>query len=303
MLRSLYSTQPGPQLERQGIQDNWSAWGEIPVGQTSAETGITAIVDRPEYCPSPLAAKMSNFVELSGEDMQILERLGRNPRIFLPEQNLVQEGTNPGFVCLVASGLAYRYKMLPCGHRQILGYLVPGDICDLGFMLSDRADYSVAVVVESRIVKLPIARLVEAMAESRSVRWALELAAHLDHVILREWLLNVGQRKAHQKLSHFLCEIAERLRLPGEVGDDGSFDFPFSQTMLADTIGTTPVHVNRMLQRLRQEGLITLSRRRLRIVEKEKLFAIANFEADYLKVVKYRHHDNAAEPNRSRSLR
>lgn len=289
MLRSLPLTETAPGFEHASVQDNWVRSNCHPTDRPNAESVVALGADRREFSPfGPLVAKIRNFVELSSEDTEILERLGRNPRTYEAEQNLIQEGSGTGFVCLVVSGLAYRYKMLPCGHRQILGYLIPGDICDLGFMLLDRADYSVAVVVQSRILKLPIARLAEVVSANPNVRLALDLAAHLDHVILREWLLNVGQRKAHQKLSHFVCEIAERLQLLGESSDDGSFDFPFSQSMLADTIGTTPVHVNRILQRLRQEGLITLSRRRLRIVDKQRLVALASFEGDYLRLREHR---------------
>ncbi len=235
----------------------------------------------------PLIAKLRNFVELEGDDIDGLERLCRSPRTYAAEQSLIQEGSGCGYVCIVMSGWAYRYKMLQNGHRQILGYLIPGDICDLSFTLLDRADYSVSVLVESRIVRLPIAQLSETLARSRNVRRAIELAAHLDGVIMRQWLVNIGQRKAHQKLGCFLFEMTERLRMLGDGSQDGWIDFPLSQSMLADTIGTTEVHVNRTLQRLRREGVIALHRRRLKILDAQKLISIANFEGKYLNSIDY----------------
>lgn len=233
--------------------------------------------------PGPLAAKIRNFVDLDDHDVATLEGLCRNGRTVEPEHVIVEEGSHPGSVCIILAGLAYRYKLLPGGHRQILGYLIPGDLCDLSFTIVDRADHSVAAVVETRIAKIPVRRFIEALATSANVTLGLHLSAHLDAVIMREWLLNVGQRKAHQRLSHFLCEMAVRLRMVGEMKDDGSFDFPLSQSMLADTVGLTPVHINRTLQRLRAEGLIVLNRRRLTITDMQRLVAIGGFEGNYLK--------------------
>lgn len=234
--------------------------------------------------PCPLVAKISKFVALNGDDVETLDGLCRNARTVDAEHNLIQEGASPGFVCVILGGLAYRYKLLAGGHRQIMGYLIPGDVCDLSFTILDRADYSVSVLTESRVAKIPVRKFAEVLAANPSVTRGLHLAAHLDTVIMREWLLNVGQRKAHQKLSHFLCEMAIRLNMAGEIGDDGSFDFPLNQAMLADTVGLTAVHINRTLQRLRSDGLIALRRRRLRIVDMQRLAAIANFEGNYLKI-------------------
>lgn len=236
---------------------------------------------------NPLVAKLKTFVELEPDDTDLLERLCGSPRTCPADQCLIQEDTRCGHVCIVMSGLAFRYKILRNGQRQILGYLIPGDICDLSFTLLDRADYSVSVVVESRIVKLPIPELMETLARSGNVRRAIGLAAHLDSVILRQWLVNIGQRKAHQKISYFLFEMTERLRILGIHSQSGWIDFPLNQHMLADTIGTTAVHINRTLQRLRREGVIALDRRRLKILDTQKLLAIANFEGNYLNSIDY----------------
>jgi CRP-like cAMP-binding protein len=101
-------------------------------------------------------------------------------------------------------------------------------------------------------------------------------------VILREWLLNVGQRDALQRLSHFFCEMADRLQSVGEENDDGSFDLPVNQVTLADTLGLTTVHVNRILKRLRGEGLIKLSHRRLAILDRDRLARLGGFDGAYL---------------------
>ncbi|MEO7277353.1 MAG: Crp/Fnr family transcriptional regulator [Sphingomicrobium sp.] len=221
-------------------------------------------------------------MKLDEEEVDLLDDFCRGSRNYDADDNLVQEGSNPGCVFIVLSGLAYRSKLLPGGHRQILGYLIPGDICDLSFAIAGRADHNVTVLVPSRIAKLPLQKFIDAVGSSPNVTRGLQLSAHLDMVIMREWLLNAGQSKAPQKLSHFLCEMAARLNRVGKISADGWFDFPVNQVMLADTVGLSTVHINRTLQRLRNDGVILLDRRRLNILDMARLCAIANFEGNYL---------------------
>lgn len=230
----------------------------------------------------PLVTKLKSFVKLDVNEVEMLEGFCRNSRSYEVNHNLIQEGSNPGCIFIVLSGLAYRFKLQPDGHRQILGYLVPGDICDLSFTILDWADHNVSVLVPSRIAKFPLRKFIDSVATSVNVTRGLQLAAHLDTVIMREWLLNTGQSKAEQKLSHFLCEMATRLKKVGKISEDGWFDFPVNQVMLADTIGLTAVHINRTLQRLRRDGVILLDRRRLNILDMRRLRATANFEGRYL---------------------
>ncbi|MEP7131392.1 MAG: Crp/Fnr family transcriptional regulator [Sphingomicrobium sp.] len=225
---------------------------------------------------NPLIAKLRKFVQLTTDDTGALERLCSRPRAYVADQQLICEGLPPQFVCIILSGWAFRYKMLRNGHRQVLGFLIPGDICDLSFTLVEDPDYCVSVLDDSRIVKLPISQLNEAIEKNPNVRRGLQLAAHSDSVVMRQWLVNIGQRSARQRLSYFLYEMTQRLRMIGEGRADGSFKFPLNQYVLADTVGTTPVHINRILQRLRREGVIALHRPYLRILDVQKLVAIAD---------------------------
>lgn len=279
MLRYLGTAERAFEPQQDDAAPSFSAVNDSLTFYLAAEAPVT---DRPVLNRNPLVSKLRSFVDLSRDDVALVERLCRSPRTYPADHNLIQEDARCGHICIVMSGLAFRYKMLRNGQRQILGYLIPGDICDLSFTLTDKPDFSVSLVAEFSIVKVPIPDLVETLERSRNLRRALELAAHQDSVIMRQWLVNIGQRKAHRKISHFLYEMSERFRIIGNCGVSGWIDFPLNQHMLADTIGTTPVHINRTLQRLRQEGVILLDRRRLRILDIEKLLSIADFEGNYL---------------------
>ena len=238
-------------------------------------------------CPklaNPLVKKLQQFVRLNESDIQALDAAVASPKLMCAGQVLVHENSVLDQVYLIVQGMGCRYKLLPSGERQILGYLIPGDLCDIHFITLNKPDHSVALVSDSQIVKIPTQRFSALIASNPRIERALSLAALHDIAILREWLLNVGRRNALQKLSHFFCEMKLRLARIGQLAEDGSFELPINQMALADTTGLTPVHINRTLQRLRSDGLIQLCQRRLFIVDTNRLAAIAGFDDSYLQI-------------------
>jgi CRP-like cAMP-binding protein len=104
----------------------------------------------------------------------------------------------------------------------------------------------------------------------------------VDEATLREWLLNVGQRSALQRIAHLFCELCVRLTVVGLVDEHETFTLPLTQAELADTTGMTTVHVNRTLQRLRKDKLIATRKGRLTILDFQKLAEISGFNEAYL---------------------
>ena len=231
---------------------------------------------------NPLVTKLSPFTGLDDGDVAALEAIAGLAKPYPSGKILFHEGSVPDHVYLFVRGMACRYKLLLSGQRQILGFLIPGDLCDLQFLALNPPDHSVALLSDAQLVKIPTRRIYDLLADRPRIDRALALAALQDFAILREWLLNVGQRNALEKLAHFFCEMRMRLEAVGQVDDDGSFELPVNQMTLADTTGLTPVHVNRTLQRLRSDGLIKLCHRRLLIIDFDRLAAVAGFDGNYL---------------------
>lgn len=233
---------------------------------------------------NPLAKKLEHFAQLEPSDVQTLDTLLTSPKSMRAGQILIHERSVLDHVYLIVQGMACRYKLLAGGERQILGYLIPGDLCDIQFIAVNRPDHSVVLLSDARVIKIPMPKIRALLASHPRIERALSYAALQDMAILREWLLNVGQRNALQRLSHFFCEMELRLARIDQIADDGSFELPINQMALADTTGLTPVHINRTLQRLRNDALIRLCHRRLSIVDPERLAAIAGFDDNYLQV-------------------
>jgi CRP-like cAMP-binding protein len=88
-------------------------------------------------------------------------------------------------------------------------------------------------------------------------------------------------RSGLERTAHLLCELLERLGPTGHASD-GQYELPLTQVDLADALGLSAVHVNRVLQELRRDGLISLRGRCLQILALRRLRQLAEFEARYL---------------------
>jgi CRP-like cAMP-binding protein len=183
-------------------------------------------------------------------------------------------------VRLILEGFACRYKLLADGRRQIMAYLVPGDFCDLHVFILKAMDHTIATLSPCRVVDIPRERILE-LTERSALARALWWATLVDEATLREWLVNIGARSAEERIAHLLCELLLRLRVVG-LADGAEYELPITQAELADTMGLSSVHVNRVLQRLRGDGLITLKSKHLVILDVERLNAFGGFTPNYL---------------------
>lgn len=225
--------------------------------------------------------KLSRFVDFSDEEAAVLERLSANPEPRHRGTDLIRQGERADVVNLLLQGWAYRYKVLKDGQRQIVGYLLPGDICDLSVALLNEMEHSVGLLTDAQVVQIPADELQAALDQNRPIERALWCSTLVDEAILREWLTNIGQRDAFSRIGHHFCELWHRMRAIGLVSDH-EFDMPLTQEVLGDTLGLTAVHVNRTLKRLREEGLLSVNNKRLTVLNPQGLTKRTGFDPSYL---------------------
>ncbi len=230
----------------------------------------------------PLIEKLGRFVPLTEAEREALRNLSRNARTCQRGSDLIAEGDKPDSVFLLLEGWAYRYKHLANGSRQIMAYLIPGDLCDIRIFLFEQMDHSIGLLSDAKVVKIPAVEILELMDRFPRIERAMMWATLVDEATLREWLLNVGQRDALQRLAHLFCELCVRLRVVKMVDNHETFVMPLTQAELADTTGMTTVHVNRSLQRLRREELIVLKDGTLTILDFKRLAEMSGFNDVYL---------------------
>ena len=227
-----------------------------------------------------LTRKLEGFAALTDDDRQLLDQIVQPARVVPAHTDLVREGERPRDVFLILEGFACRYKLTSDGRRHIMAYMVPGDFCDLHTFVLKEMDHSVATLSQCQVVSIPHGRILE-MMRSPTLSQALWFTTMVDTATLREWLVNLGQREADERVGHLLCELLLRLQAVGLV-DGATYELPITQTELGDTMGISSVHINRVLQRLRKAKLITWKRDALVILDVKRLFEFSGFESNYL---------------------
>lgn len=236
----------------------------------------------------PWTRRLRRFGPLEADDEAWLGRVVSRA-IDVPDgHDLKEHGERPDTVHVVLDGMACRYKILADGRRQIMAFLVPGDSCDLHTFLLDRMDHGLCTLARSRVATIAGDEILAATARRPLLTRAFWMSTLVDEAILREWLVNLGQRDAYERMAHLLWELYLRHAAVG-LTRGGMFELPLTQRELADALGLSPVHVNRTLRRLRSDGVLQMRGRVLRILNPEALKQISGFEADYL-------HMDEAEP-------
>jgi CRP-like cAMP-binding protein len=231
---------------------------------------------------NPLAMKLEQFARFSEEDHRTLGLLAKhNIRHAGAREDLIHEGDEPRYVKLVLEGWAIRHKMLEDGRRQIVAFLVPGDLCDLNVFILKSMDHTVGTLTPLKYALLS-PETFNRLSQSRPrIMQALLWDSLVSASIQREWTLSMGQRSAFERIAHLLCELFIRLNVVGLVNDD-SCTAPFTQHDLAEATGLTPVHVNRTIKELRASGLIEWQGRHLRVPDLAALKEAALFSTNYL---------------------
>ena len=228
-----------------------------------------------------------SFSELLNALMPPAERmrweacLAHHAREYARNSDVVREGAKPEKMHVVLAGWAQRYKQLEDGRRQILGFILPGEVCNLDLFTMMRADHSIAAVRTLTVAEIDrdeIERLLHDCPHLAELFCLGEIIAKSQQ---HEWILSLGQRVAIERVAHLLCEIFERERRRGRVRGRRC-DFPPTQAQIAEAVGLTPVHVNRMLHELRRGQGVEIANRRLFVPDFDALARVAAFDARYL---------------------
>jgi CRP-like cAMP-binding protein len=237
-------------------------------------------------CPpgfESFVAKLELGGPLSRDEREALRVICENRRHIPAHRDIISDGDRPDHVHVLLEGWAARYKILPDGGRQITAFLVPGDYCDAHVAVLRRMDHGIMALTDTVVGFVPHAEFDALPLKSPTLARALWWATLVDEAVLRAWIVNLGRRDAYGGVAHLLCELHARLRNVGLV-EDGAFDLPLTQEVIADALGLTSVHTNRVLQRLRSEDLILLQGGVLTILDAPGLQRAAGFDSAYLHV-------------------
>jgi CRP-like cAMP-binding protein len=228
-----------------------------------------------------LGRKLSSVIQLSNSEIDCIEAMQKKERQVAAGRDLVRDGEPYDQTYVLKEGWAIRFKTLSDGRRQILNFVLPGDIVGLFSPLFEVSDHSVAALTDIVVHPLDPGTTVEMFADCPRLAAAIAWSAGRDEAILSEQIVRVGRRSAYERTGHLIVELLHRLRLVGEAEQE-SFELPLTQEILADTLGLSIVHVNRTLRRLRENGLLCIKGERVVIGDLEQLTSVTEFSPQYL---------------------
>lgn len=230
---------------------------------------------------SALERKLQCYTTLLDADRVWLADALKYVRSVGAHTDIAVEGDDPRAVHVILEGWAGRCRHLPDGRRQITSLLLPGDCCDPHVFMFKRRDHTITTLTPVVVASIPgpVFQALEARSPNLERAFFFEIMITLS--IQREVAVNLGRRSGIERFAHLFCELHARLTAVG-LAEGAECPMPLNQNDLADTLGQTSVHINRLLQELRSQGLISLRSRRLTIHNAGGLARLAQFDPTYL---------------------
>ncbi|WP_319801873.1 Crp/Fnr family transcriptional regulator [Azospirillum canadense] len=257
------------------------------------------------YTPStPLGRKLCSYMVLTDEERNFLSELERNVTRLPARADLLQQGERYGTVRVMRDGWAIRHKALPDGRRQVVNFVLPGDIIGFYCNLFETADHGVTTLTPVEVASFSPDRIIELFKRFPRLAAALAWSGAKEEAIIAERLLSVGRRTALERTAHLIVELLKRLSLVG-LADGGRFILPVTQEILADALGLSIVHINRTLRRLRDIGLIEVAGQQITVNDDKQLSSVGQFDELYLHLIrapKRLEHALEQAPDRNRAI-
>ena len=201
-------------------------------------------------------------------------------------QELTHEGQSGHKAFILQRGWACSYKDLPNGTRQIISFPIAGDCVGLRTILLRTAAHSYSALTDAVVSPVEGSDIIQCVAEFPRVVAAFLWAASRDEAMVVEHLVSIGRRNAIERTAHFFMELAERLSLVGlakaQAAKTREFNWPLTQFELADALGLTAIHINRVLRQMREQDLLTLHKGIAIIHDLDRLRKLSGFQGGYL---------------------
>lgn len=193
---------------------------------------------------------------------------------------IIGQGQKIRSIHLVQSGWGCVYRDLSNGERQVLDFPMRSDFVGLR-TAAGRSYNTVAAITPMTVFEIPLCSLARAITRTPKLSFILiELFAR-QRALLIEHLTNIGCRSALVRTAHLLLELGDRAKACG-MGEDNAFPCPITQYQLADALGLTPIHMNRMLRELREDGLLVFKNGKVEYFNRKALIALAEYDGEFM---------------------
>ncbi len=223
----------------------------------------------------PLRARPA-FKDKPDDQIAFIQSMKTDHLTFAPGAAIVRQGNRSAQLFTLFSGWAFRFKALSDGRRQILNFVLPGDLVGFQNRLFEESPYGVEALTD-----------VEVCVFARSKVWDLyrgypELAydvtwltAH-EESFIDENLLTAGRRSAAERIAVLMMHLAKRV---ATLRPDASttFDIPINQSHIADALGLSLAHTNKTLKGLEKRGLFRFRNGVLEMLNPRAMARLADY--------------------------
>lgn len=192
---------------------------------------------------------------------------------------ILVEGTHSAHLFTVLDGWGFRYKILQDGRRQILNYIVPGDLIGLQGALMEEMQHSVEALTPITLCVFERSRIFALYEKHAGLAYDLTWIAAREESILDEHLLSIGRRTAMERAAYLLAFLDQRARAFG-LRSGGGRQIPVTQIHVADTLGLSIVHTNKTLRKLVARKLVRWLDRGCEVLDPRGLAELANWQPD-----------------------
>jgi len=212
----------------------------------------------------PLRLKPA-FKDKTDDEIRFIQAMKIDHRPVPAGADIIHPGQEDAELYTLYAGWAFRYKSLPDGRRQILNFLLPGDLVGLQASLLSASEHGIEALTDVELCVFPRRRIWDLFVKMPSLAYELAWLGSREESLIDDNLMSVGQRSAAERIAALVISLHHRADALGLV-TNASFAFPLAQQQLADALGLSLVHTSKTWSRLRKAGLFSLSGGRLTLL-------------------------------------
>jgi CRP-like cAMP-binding protein len=196
------------------------------------------------------------FRPITDNELGVINDIKRDHIAMDAGSAIIRAGDDCPELYTLYAGWAFRFKMLSDGRRQILNFLLPGDLLGLQAAMFDAAQHGIDALTDVELCLLPRRKVWALFGQMQDLAFDVAWLGAREESLVDENLTSVGRRTALERTAALIVALYKRAKLLGLVNND-SFAFPLTQQHIADALGLSLVHTNKTLARLRRLGMFS----------------------------------------------
>jgi len=235
-----------------------------------------ALKTKCQNCP---LRKMETFRSPDEKELSFVAGFKTGELVVEAGSTIVLEDHSSPHLYTVLEGWAFRHKSLADGRRQVLNFVLPGDLVGLQQAIMKEMQHTVTALSDTTLCVFQRDKVWSVFKDYPSLAFSMTWIAAREEQMVDGHLVSLGQRSAIERLSYLILHLHDRAEAVGYAGNQ-TFNAPFTQAHLSDALGITPVHMSRTLKKLQEKKLIAWTKDRIQILNRADLEAVACYERD-----------------------